>query len=101
MLFIDRYDVNAWIMAPNTTPFTGPIAASYFYTIAYHQMGIRNVILKTNEIYAQGSFATELGNFELRGADNRVLNKGKYIVLWKETNGQWKMFRDCFNSDLP
>jgi ketosteroid isomerase-like protein len=100
-LFIDRYDVNAWIMAPNVKSFTGPNAAAKFYTIAHREMKIRNVILTTTELYSEEDFATELGSFELRGANNEVLNKGKYLVLWKNTSGQWKMYRDCFNSDEP
>ena len=26
---------------------------------------------------------------------------GKSIQLWKQEDGVWKIFRDCFNSDLP
>jgi ketosteroid isomerase-like protein len=26
---------------------------------------------------------------------------GKSIQLWKQEDGAWKIFRDCFNSDLP
>ena len=31
-----------------------------------------------------------------------VVNKdvGKSIQLWKQEEGSWKIFRDCFNSDL-
>lgn len=25
---------------------------------------------------------------------------GKSIQLWKEEDGEWKIFRDCFNSDI-
>lgn len=88
-------------MAPNMNSFTGPGAATKFYTIAYRDMGIRNVILTTTELYGEGDFATESGNFELRGIKNEVLNKGKYLVLWEKISGQWKMFRDCFNSNEP
>lgn len=33
--------------------------------------------------------------------DGKQLDKGKYIVLWKKEEGKWKLFRDCYNSDLP
>ena len=29
------------------------------------------------------------------------LDIGKSIQLWKQENGVWKIFRDCFNSNLP
>jgi ketosteroid isomerase-like protein len=99
LLFISRYDLNAWIMPPNSPSIMGPDAASSFFAIAYHQMNIRNVLLSTKELYDQGSYATEIGSFELRDVANRVLNRGKYVVVWKRTDGRWKMYRDCFNSD--
>ncbi len=29
------------------------------------------------------------------------MDKGKSIQLWKQEDGVWKIFRDCFNSNLP
>ena len=34
-----------------------------------------------------------------KGGKNKDI--GKSIQLWKQENGVWKIFRDCFNSDLP
>jgi ketosteroid isomerase-like protein len=99
LLFVNRYDRNAWIMPPNSPALMGPDAPSSFFAIAYHQMNIRNVLLSTNELYDQGDYATEVGSFELRDVANKVLNRGKYVVVWKRTDGKWKMYRDCFNSD--
>ena len=100
-LFIDRYTRDAWIMNPGAPSLKGATAAATFYTIAYHQMQIRNVILKTGEVVACGDFASETGTFELRDSRNAVLDKGKYLVLWKRTGSGWKMHRDSFNSDGP
>ncbi len=35
------------------------------------------------------------------GADNKSLDKGKYVVVWKKQNGNWKMYRDIWNSNMP
>ena len=43
----------------------------------------------------------ETGRYELYDAQNKILDKGKYVVVWKQENGEWKLFRDIFNSDLP
>jgi hypothetical protein len=43
----------------------------------------------------------EEGNYVIKGEADAVMEKGKYIVLWKNYDGAWKMFRDCFNSDDP
>ena len=98
-LFIDRYSTDAWIMPPNAPSLKGSTAASTFYRIAYYDMGIRNVILSTQEIVVNRNNATETGTFELKNARNETIKKGKYLVLWKKTDRGWKMYRDCFNAD--
>jgi ketosteroid isomerase-like protein len=44
---------------------------------------------------------TETATYDLQVANNQSLDKGKYIVVWKQDNGTWKMNRDIFNSDMP
>jgi hypothetical protein len=44
-------------------------------------------------------FVTEEGFWQTFDADNKLLNNGKFLVLWKKTPGGWKMFRDSFSSD--
>ncbi len=39
--------------------------------------------------------------FTFSDKDEKELEKGKYIVLWKKEEGKWKLFRDCYNSDMP
>ena len=43
----------------------------------------------------------ETGHYEIYDAENKMIDKGKYVVVWKQENGEWKLFRDIFNSDLP
>jgi ketosteroid isomerase-like protein len=81
LMFMNRYTNDAWIMAPGLPSLKGPKAAEQFYTLAYHQMGIRQVKLSTLEVVVQGSFATETGTFELVGQKGQTLDRGKYLVL--------------------
>ena len=39
--------------------------------------------------------------YNLSHADGSELDNGKTIQLWKQDMGAWKIFRDCFNSNLP
>jgi len=43
----------------------------------------------------------ETGKYELFVGDKVSAEKGKFIVIWKEENGKWKMHRDIWNSDAP
>lgn len=101
-LFIERYAEDACIMPPNIPAMCGQTAASTFYNIAYHQMGIRNGKFTTTEVFpGNGEYVTENGLFELRDSTNKLIDNGKYLVLWKKTNKGWQMFRDCFSSNNP
>ena len=37
--------------------------------------------------------------YNLSHADGSELDNGKTIQLWKQEDGGWKIFRDCFNSN--
>ena len=52
-----------------------------------------------------GELGYTIGTYEMRFKDvagKMVLNKGKYLILWKkEADGSWKVLFDMFNTDLP
>jgi len=64
-------------------------------------MGMRNIVLTTTQVYGSGDYVTEEGTYELFAAENKSIDKGKFLVLWKKTDAGWKMYRDIFNSDNP
>jgi uncharacterized protein (TIGR02246 family) len=63
--------------------------------------GIAGVRLKTLEVFAQGPTATEVGQYELTDKTGKVLDHGKYIVIWKREGGHWKLLRDMFSTNVP
>lgn len=99
-IFIDRYAKDCCIMQPNGAALCGPDAALEFYRFAYYKLGLRNGKFFTTKIYGSGEeFVTEEGEYQSFDAANTMMDKGKYLVLWKKTPDGWKMFRDCFNSN--
>jgi ketosteroid isomerase-like protein len=58
--------------------------------------------VNTGEVQESGDWAYELGGFLESAPDGKVLNAGKYIVIWKlQSTGEWQIHRDIFNSDIP
>lgn len=98
--FIDRYTSDACIYPGNMPRMCGPQPITAFFNGGY-KMGIRNIKLTTDEVSGGKEAVTETGNYELFADKGKVMDKGKYIVIWKEENGQWKMHRDIWNSDMP
>ena len=64
-------------------------------------MGIAGIKLTTIEVWGTESLVSEEGTYGLSDKSGNEIDKGKYIVLWKKEDGKWKLFRDCFNSDIP
>ncbi len=63
--------------------------------------GIAGVGLKTLEVFAHGATATEVGQYELRNNAGKVLDHGKYIVIWRREGDNWKLLRDMFSTNVP
>ena len=63
--------------------------------------GVAGVKITATEVWGAEPLVAEEGTFSLTAKDGKEIDHGKYIVLWKMEDGKWKLFRDCFNSDLP
>ena len=63
--------------------------------------GIRGVSLKTLEVEGHATTAHEVGQYELHDAAGKLLDRGKYVVIWKRDGGKWKLHRDIWTTSLP
>lgn len=98
--FVSSYTSDACIYVTNSPKMCGPQAITAFFNGA-SAMGIRNLKLTTEEISGSKEAVVETGTYELFVDKGVSIDKGKYIVIWKEENGQWKMHRDIWNTDMP
>ena len=96
----DMYAADAEMMPPNQAAVVGRKGI---------QTEISNIInagaiklqLTTSNVWGTEDLLAEQGTLILKTKEGKLLDKGKYIVLWKKVEGKWKLFRDLFNSDLP
>ena len=63
--------------------------------------GLKKINLSTDQISGDSSIVAEVGTYALSDSSGKNIDKGKYIVLWKQESGNWKMFRDIWTTDLP
>lgn len=94
------YTTDAKFMGPN-----GPAVAGrqniQQVVAGIIRSGATKLDLKIIDLWGNEEMLAEEGELTLGTKDGKQLDKGKYIVLWKKEEGKWKLFRDCFNSDLP
>lgn len=94
------YSTNARLMVADTPVIEGRDNIVHFISLAMKK-GIKDFELKTVKIWGDSSILAEEGTYTFSDKDDNQIDKGKYIVLWKQEAGNWKMFRDIRTSDLP
>lgn len=94
------YTKEGQVLPPNSDFVTGREAIQGFWQ-AVMDMGIRRVDLETGEVEGRGKTAIEVSRFTLYAEGDAVADTGKYIVVWKQKGGGWKLHRDIFNSSMP
>lgn len=94
------YTENGQLMPTNSDFVTGREAIQKFWQASIDR-GVRAVKLETVEVDGHGNTVIEVGRYTILGEAGRVFDNGKYIVIWKQVDGQWKLHRDIFNSSKP
>lgn len=94
------YDADGQVLPAGSEPIKGSQAIQQFWQGALDS-GIAGIGLKTVEIFGHGNTATEVGQYELRDKGGKVVDHGKYIVIWRREGGAWKLLRDMFSTNVP
>jgi ketosteroid isomerase-like protein len=93
-----QYASDAWVMPPNSERLRGNDIASFWGGAI--RMGVTDMNLNTDDLVGSGNWMTETGTYEMYGADKKVIDKGKYVVTWKREDGDWKIYRDIWNTNM-
>lgn len=63
--------------------------------------GGTSVSIDVREIQECSEMAFDTGHFTATDSDGRILNAGKWIVIWKRQAGTWSIHRDFMHWDTP
>ena len=94
------YTDGGQLLPPNAGFLTGQAAIQAVWQ-SVMDMGIKSVKLEIGEVEGHGDTAIEISKYTLAGEGGQVLDRGKYIVIWKREAGQWKLHRDILNRSCP
>jgi len=62
--------------------------------------GAGKIELTTNDVWGDENMLVSEDNWKLFMQDGTEIDHGKSMVIWKKEDGEWKLFRDIFNSDM-
>ena len=94
------YGKDGQVLPPNNESISGKRAIETFWQ-GVMSMGIKSATLETVELDDGGDIAFEVGKYTLLGEERQEVDTGKYVVVWKQEAGQWKLHRDIWNSSRP
>ena len=94
------YTEEGQVLPPNGDFVTGHEQLEGFWNAVF-DMGVKKAKLDIGEVDVCGDTAVEVSRFTMLGNEGQLLDQGKYIVIWKHEDEQWKLHRDIFNSSMP
>lgn len=94
------YTGDGVLLPPNSPLVQGQEAIRAFWQ-GILDLGVDEVRLESVSIEPQGNTAVEVGRGTIRLPDGAVADEVKYIVVWKDEGGSWKLRYDIWNSSRP
>ncbi len=95
------YTERATALPPGAPMAKGRAAIQAFWDGAIKD-GVKNVTLKSIQVNQFGNAAREIGEYSLDAPNAQkqmTHEQGKYVVLWRNIGGGWKLDTDIWNSN--
>ncbi len=93
------YAEDAVIFAPGAPPVVGRQAIASFWQ-AVAKRGMRALELQLMDLEGSGDQLNVVGKYVMRGEQDEILDVGKFLATYKKVGGQWRLYRDIFNSSM-
>ena len=94
------YTARGCVMPANSEILSGTANVQAFWQGAF-DMGLKEAVLETTDLEEHGDTAIETGQYTLKADGGAVADHGKYVVIWKNEGGTWKLHRDIWNTSQP
>jgi len=96
---VNAYTTDARIFPPNHEMIAGQQAIGTLVS-QFFKYGIKEFRDSTTSLYGNEENLIEEGSFFMADAKGNVMDKGKYLVVWKKVSGDWKIYSDIWNTSL-
>lgn len=53
-----------------------------------------NLLFTTTSLTTDNEFLFEIGKYEMKDSKGNLKGEGKYLLVWKQEDGKWKIYRD-------
>jgi len=75
--------------------------ALHDFTVAYIKVGLTEFHEQTTDFYGNAEYVVDAGTYAVTYGPNHVTERGKYVNVWQQVNGNWKIKTNMWNTDTP
>ena len=93
------YGEDGMILPPNVEVIQGTEAIMNFFK-GMLDTGA-NLQLENQEMIVEGKLGYRMGLYKVFAKDGAMLDRGKYMEIWKRSDDRWWLYRDIWNTSLP
>jgi ketosteroid isomerase-like protein len=99
MFYADRYCKDAEVYSPGMPAVKGREAIrAFFYQGGGNDEAV--IELPTGNFYGNEELVIEESTYNFPDGKGGSVDKGKFIAVWKQEDGKWKLFREIWNTDI-
>ena len=97
---VNAYTSDARLFPPNADMVAGQQAIGAVVA-QYFKYGIKEFRDSTTSLYGNEENLIEEGVLFMGDGKGHVIDKGKYLAVWRKDKGEWKIYSDIWNTSLP
>jgi ketosteroid isomerase-like protein len=97
--YVERYCKDAEVLSPGVPLVKGRDSIVNFF---YQGGANKEVVIELppGNFYGNEEFVVEEGRYNFPDGKGGSVDKGKFIAIWKQEDGKWKLYREIWNTDL-
>jgi hypothetical protein len=97
---VDIFADDARVLAPNADPVIGRAAIDGLNS-EYRKLGITEFREETTTLYGNAEMLIDEGTYVMVYGKPAIVDKGKYLNVWRMVNGEWKLYSNMWNASAP
>jgi ketosteroid isomerase-like protein len=94
----NMYTSDAKILAPGADPVVGRTEIAKL-TLKYMDFEITDFREETTDFYGNEEILIDEGNYLMVYGKDKIVEKGKYVNVWKKEKGTWKIYTNIWNTN--
>ena len=97
---VNIYTQDAKVFPPNSDAVIGRPAIAVI-TSQYLKFDIKEFREETTAFYGNEDYLIDEGNYFVRYGKDNIIEKGKYLNVWRKEDGDWKLPTNMWNTNMP